>query len=217
MLTLKVYECPVKSFAPGDSVVWRSVHRDEQTVQTVWPWTVVQDGDKQIVLYLPAGTVGKHRTGERGGPHGRMLLRWDGGHAETTWKGTNVLRLYRPGDRYSLWLAFDAATWDLAWRYINLEDPWLRTAIGFDSRDVYLDLIAGPDGDDWEWKDEDELAWVVEQGRIDAARAAQIRADGERAIEAVRTMGSLERWRTWRPDPGWRIPTVPERWREFEP
>jgi uncharacterized protein DUF402 len=207
----------VKLFASGDSVVWRSVLRDQKTVQTVWPSTVVQDGGKEIVLYLPAGTVGKRRTGERGGPQDRMLLKWDGGYADMTWKGTNVLRLYRPGDPFSLWLAFDAATWDLVWRYINLEDPWLRTEIGFDSRDVYLDLVAGPDGDDWRWKDEDELAWIVGQGRIDPARAVQIRADGERAVETVRAMGLLGRWRTWRPDPSWPIPTIPGRWSEYEP
>jgi hypothetical protein len=207
----------VKPFAPGDSVVWRSVDRKERIVSTVWPWTVVTDDEDETVLYIPAGTVGKRRTGERGGPGDRFIVRWDGGHADVTWKRTNVIRLYRSGDPYSLWLAFDAATWDLAWRYINLEDPWRRTAIGFDSRDVYLDLVAGPDGDDWEWKDEDELAWVVEQGRIDAARAVQIRADGERAVQSVREMGSLDRWRTWRPDPSWRLPTVPERWREYEP
>jgi len=207
----------VKLFAPGESVVWRSVDRKERIVQTVWPWTVVRDGEDETVLYIPADTVGKRRTGERGGPGNRFIVRWDGGHADVTWKRTNVVRLYRSGDPYSLWLAFDATTWDLAWRYINLEDAWLRTAIGFDSRDVYLDLVAGPDGDDWEWKDEDELAWVVEQGRLDAARAVQIRADGERAVQAVRQLGSLDRWRTWRPDPSWRIPTVPERWREYEP
>ena len=207
----------MKLFAPGESVVWRSVDRKERIVQTVWPWTVVRDGEDETVLYIPADTVGKRRTGERGGPGNRFIVRWDGGHADVTWKRTNVVRLYRSGDPYSLWLAFDATTWDLAWRYINLEDAWLRTAIGFDSRDVYLDLVAGPDGDDWEWKDEDELAWVVEQGRLDAARAVQIRADGERAVQAVRQIGSLDRWRTWRPDPSWRIPTVPERWREYEP
>ena len=207
----------MKLFAPGESVVWRSVDRKERIVQTVWPWTVVRDGEDETVLYIPADTVGKRRTGERGGPGNRFIVRWDGGHADVTWKRTNVVRLYRSGDPYSLWLAFDATTWDLAWRYINLEDAWLRTAIGFDSRDVYLDLVAGPDGDDWEWKDEDELAWVVEQGRLDAARAVQIRADGERAVQAVRQLGSLDRWRTWRPDPSWRIPTVPERWREYEP
>lgn len=207
----------MKLFAPGDDVVWRSVDREERTVQTVWPWTVVQHRENEVVLYLPAGTVGKQRTGERGGPHNRMLLKWDGGHAEITWKATNVVRFHRFGDTYSLWLAFDAPTWDLAWRYINLEDPWLRTAIGFDSRDLYLDLIAGPNGDDWEWKDEDELAWVVEQGRIDPARAAQIRADGERAVEEIRERGSLDRWRIWRPDPSWHTPTIPERWREYQP
>jgi hypothetical protein len=207
----------VRLFAPGDSVVWRSVDRKERIVQTVWPWTVVRDAEDETVLYIPAGTVGRRRTGDRGGPGNRFIVLWDGGHADVTWKRTNVVRLYRSGDPYSIWLAFDAESWDLAWRYINLEDPWVRTAIGFDSRDVYLDLVAGPDGDDWEWKDEDELAWVVEQGRIDAARAVQIRADGERAVQSVRERGPLDRWRTWRPDPSWRLPTVPERWREYEP
>jgi len=207
----------VKLFAPGDSVVWRSVDRKQRIVQTVWPWTVVEDGKDETTLFIPVGTVGKRRTGERGGPGNRFIVRWDGGHADVTWERTNVVRLYHSGDPYSLWLAFDAETWDLAWRYINLEDPWLRTAIGFDSRDVYLDLVAGPDGNDWKWKDEDELTWVVEQGRIDAAHAAQIRADGERAIKAIRSMGSLDQWRTWRPDPTWRIPTIPERWRDYEP
>jgi hypothetical protein len=207
----------VKLFAPGDSVVWRSVDRKERIVQTVWPWTIVTDREDETVLYIPAGTVGKRRTGERGGPGDRFIVRWDGGHADVTWKRTNVVRLYSSGDPYSLWLAFDASTWDLAWRYINLEDPWLRTAIGFDSRDVYLDLVAGPDGDEWEWKDENELAWVVEQGRLDARRAAEIRADGERAVEAVRKRGSLDEWRAWRPDRRWPMPTLPERWREYEP
>jgi hypothetical protein len=207
----------VKLFAAGDSVVWRSVDRKERIVQTVWPWTVVTDHEDETVLYIPAGAIGKQRTGERGGPGDRFIVRWDGGHADVTWKRTNVVRLYRVGDPYSLWLAFDAQTWDLAWRYINLEDPWLRTAIGFDSRDVYLDLVAGPDGDDWEWKDEDELAWVVEKGRLDARRAAEIRADGERAVEAVRKRGSLDEWRAWRPNPRWPVPTLPERWREYVP
>jgi len=206
----------VKRFAPGESVVWRSVDRKQRIVQTVWPWTVVEDRKDETVLFIPVGTVGKRRTGERGGPGNRFIVQWDGGHADVTWERTNVVRFYRSGDPYSLWLAFDALTWELAWRYINLEDPWLRTAIGFDSRDVYLDLVAGPDGDDWQWKDEDELAWVVEQGRIDAARALQIRGDGERAVTAIRELGSLDQWRTWRPDPGWRVPTVPARWREYE-
>src|SRR5207248_6413622 len=85
-----------------DSVVWRSVDRKERIAQTVWPWTVVNDDEDETVLYIPAGTVGKWRTGERGGPGDRFIVRWDGGHADITWKRTNVVRLYRSGDPYSL-------------------------------------------------------------------------------------------------------------------
>lgn len=206
----------MRLFAPGETVVWRSILPRPLTVQSVWASTIVSDGDGEVVLYMPAGSGGKQRTGVRGGPRGRMLLEWDGGHRDVTWTATNVVRLHRDGDAYSFWLAFDPNTWQLAWRYVNLEEPWRRTPVGFDSRDLYLDLIASPERDDWRWKDEDELAWTIEQGRIDAARAAAIRVEGERALEHVRRDGSrlAERWSSWRPDPGWTPPAVPPRWRD---
>ena len=208
----------MKRFAPGDSVVWRSIDRQGGIVQTVWPWTVVRDREDGIVLYIPAGTIGKRRTGERGGPRNRFIVRWDGGHADITWQRTNAIRTYREGDAHSVWFAFDATTWVPLWRYINLEDQWVRTPIGFDSRDLYLDLSAGPDGDGWQWKDEDELDWVVEQGRLEATRVAAIRAEGERAVARVRGDPSHGvEWRGWRPNPAWSIPTLPARWRELEP
>src|SRR3954463_2367103 len=150
----------VRRFARGASIVWRSVDVAAARVQTVWPWTVVRDDGDGIVLYMPAGTVGKQRTGERGGPRDRMLLRWDGGHRDVTWKSTSVVRLYREGDDYSIWIARDATSGEVVWRYINLEDPWRRTAIGFDSKDRWLDLAADPGGE-WRWKDEDEMEWLV--------------------------------------------------------
>lgn len=208
----------MKRFGPGESVVWRSVDRERRIVQAVWPLTIVRDDEDGVVLYNPAGTVGKRRTGDRGGPRNRFIVRWDGGHEDITWEGTNVIRVHRDGDAHSVWFAFDATTWVPVWRYINLEDPWLRTPIGFDSRDHYLDLHADPDGKEWQWKDEDELDWAVEQGRIDATRVAAIRAEGERAVARVR--GDPEfgvEWRRWRPDPRWGTPTLPPRWREYEP
>ena len=47
----------MKLFASGDSVVWRSVDREHQIVQTVWPWTVVSDDEDETVLFIPAGTA----------------------------------------------------------------------------------------------------------------------------------------------------------------
>lgn len=196
--------------------MWRSIHPEGPPIGAVWASIVVNDGPDEIVLYMPAGSRGKQRTGVRGGPRGRMLLEWDGGHRDVVWKTTNVVRVHREGDGYSVWLAFDAATWKLAWRYVNLEEPWRRTAVGFDSRDLYLDLVASPEGNDWQWKDEDELAWAIERGRIAPARAAAIRAEGERAMAYLTREGArlADRWRDWRPDPGWTPPAVPAGWRD---
>ncbi len=208
----------MRRFAPGASVVWRSVDRDKRLVQTVWPWTVVRDDEDGIVLFMPSGTVGKQRTGTRGGPRDRMLLEWDGGHRDVTWHSTNVIRLYREGDAYSIWIARDDTSGALLWRYINLEAPWLRTPIGFDSRDNYLDLYSERD-DEWHWKDEDEVEWLLEQGRIDRAFADATRRAGELALARVEAGQSMLRpsWSAWQPDPSWTVPSLPRSWREFEP
>lgn len=208
----------MRRFAPGESVVWRSVDRDTRTVTTVWPWTVVRDDPAGIALYMPVATVGTHRTGRRGGPRDRMLLEWDGGYAEKTWHTREVIRLYQEGDAFSIWIARDPVTLAVAWRYVNLEAPWLRTPLGFDSRDHWLDLY-DEDDDVWRWKDEDELAWLVEQGRVDEAFARRVRADGEEAVRRIQSGATLlrEPWGRWRPDPAWRMPALPARWREYDP
>jgi len=103
----------VKLFAPGDSVVWRAVDRKQRIVETVWPGRSWRTAKTRPSCSYLSGTVGKRRRASGGGPRNRFV-----------------------GDPYSLGLAFDAETWDLLWRYINLEDPWLRTTVGFDSRDV---------------------------------------------------------------------------------
>ena len=72
--------------------MWRSVDVAEHVVSTVWPWTVVRDTPEGIVLYLPPGTVGKQRTGERGGPRGRLMVRWDGGRSVERWRD-DLMRL----------------------------------------------------------------------------------------------------------------------------
>jgi hypothetical protein len=209
----------MRRFVPGESIVWRSVDATERIVSTVWPWTVVRDDTEGIVLYMPTGTVGKQRTGERGGPRGRMLVRWDGGHHDITWHSTTVVRLYREGDPFSIWLARDATTNALAWRYINLEEPWRRTPIGFDSRDLWLDLYSEPGEDEWHWKDEDEADWLIEQGRIDRAFIERVRAYGDDAVTRIRAGKTLlhDRWSAFIPEPAWATPVAPEDWRELEP
>lgn len=209
---------PLRVFIPGEQVAHRSVDTAARTVLSAFPQIIVRDEPELIATYMPAGAVGKRRTGERtGGPRGRQLIRWDGGHEDRPWTRTNVLMLHRPGDPFSLWCAWDAQEWRHAWWYVNIEEPWRRSTIGFDSRDLELDLWAEPDGKVWQLKDEDELAWSVSQGRFTEAEAARIRSEAERALERItrREPPFDEAWARWRPDPRWPVPVLPSNWKDL--
>jgi uncharacterized protein DUF402 len=203
---------------PGETVVWRSIDQKGHAVGTALPWIVVRHDQRTVVLFMAPGTTFKLRTGRYGGPRDRMLLEWDGGYEDRVWKDTTALMLHRFGDAHSFWLARDAATRELAWWYVNLEEPWRQTAIGFDSRDNLLDLWSGPDGK-WHWKDEDELAWAIENGWMPADRDRELRAEGERALERFRRRDEpLDgEWLGFGPDPTWKVPVLPDGWRDLEP
>lgn len=209
-------DATAKRFTVGARIAHRSVDREAGIVMTVLPQIVVRHAPDAIVTYMPSGSLTKRRTGDRsGGPRGRQLTRWDGGYEDRPWSGTSVLMLYRPGDAFSVWCAFGAEDQRPAWWYVNLEEPWRRTSIGFDSRDLWLDLWREPHGTEWHWKDEDELAWAVEEGRCTPERAGAIRREGERALAAIRRGDPPfhEDWEHWRPDPDWRTAEMPPGWR----
>jgi len=99
---------------------------------------------------------------------------------------------------------------------VNLEAPWRRHRLGFDSEDHLLDVVIEPDLSAWKWKDEDELAWAVTDGRYTEADAERFRSEGLRAVDHLmrREPPLDEPWERWRPDPSWPLPTLPEGWDE---
>lgn len=101
---------------------------------------------------------------------------------------------------------------------MNLEDPWRRSRVGFDTWDHMLDLVVAPDLSSWEWKDEDEFAWWQEVGIIPPAAQA-IRAEAHRAIDAIERRAAPygDGWEHWAPDPNWTpLTEMPTNWNVME-
>lgn len=188
-------------FSIGTPVVLRSVFDDH--VGAAIPSVVVADDEVHAALYQPAGTTLVTRTGRRGGPQGRNMYPggWDGGHQESPWRGSGVLRVHRWDEPWSVWRWRD----DDGWRpgsYVNLERPWVRTPIGFDTQDWILDLVVDATGAPT-WKDDDELDWCEQVGTVSAEHAARVRRSGDLATAAIRA-GDFPfdtDWDRWPVDP----------------
>jgi predicted RNA-binding protein associated with RNAse of E/G family len=139
---------------------------------------------------------------------------WDGTHEDRVWPGPPTIRLHVFGTSFAVLrnrsFSDDAAE---GW-YVNLEAPWRRTKIGFDSCDLVLDVVPAPDLSSWSWKDRDELDWSVEQGKFSQRQADQILREGERAGASLVSgeFPFVEDWSAWRPEETWSVPQVPSGW-----
>lgn len=194
---------------PGNPVVLREIWRGK-----VWsgrPCTVVEDTPSRLVLYSGAGVRWMMPCDPAGVrlriPEDEWVLR------EGVWT-LEVLRIVTPGSRHSVLLIWTAGFREFLLWYVNLEDPFVRTAVGFDYKDRLLDIEIAPDLSQWSWKDEDELEEALARGVLTSQEAQVIRAEGEEVIAALdaRRPPFDERWDLWRPNRGWRNPGFPDGW-----
>ncbi len=199
-------EQPQKRWQAGETVALRYLRRADGKAGNSWPYTVVKDSDEVVALYIPAGAVHK-RWGMQDGQ--RTLL-------DQAWR-RETLRLMFPGAGHSTWLSWDKGEAGRVFRgyYVNMEEPFRRTAIGFDTNDHCLDIVVKPDLA-WEWKDEEEFARLIESGSYTSEFGAAVRAEGERVVALIEQRASpfADAWDTWQPDPEWAMPVLPETWLE---
>ncbi len=170
-----------------------------------WGGYVLEDTDEQVALYLPEGSPLAFADDFFGAPHP-----WSG---RDRWFGHGVVQLHRPGSMNSVWVFWTGLRPELAAWYVNLEEPWRRSPLGFDTQDLELDLVVEPDGS-WSFKDDEQLDPWVERGRWTREEVAAIRAEGARLgaeLDAGRRWWS-EEWATWEADPAWAPPVLPEGW-----
>jgi hypothetical protein len=121
--------------------------------------------------------------------------------------GRGQLRVTGPGDDFSVFLFEDHDGGLRGW-YVNLEQPQVRTAHGFDYEDELLDIWVAK-GAEPELLDEDELDEAVRRGFISVERGAEIRAKAERLLASPPWPTG---WEDWRPEPGWQAPDLPPGW-----
>jgi predicted RNA-binding protein associated with RNAse of E/G family len=197
----------------GDQIVLREMWRGR--VWTAMPAIVVEDGSRQRLFFIPAGTRFKYAVDEEGRELRLYRDRWLLTDRDTV---RHVLAFSWPGSAHAV-----LATWDHRWRfngwYVNLEANVGRTGRFYDYVDHCLDVLIPPDRSTWTWKDEEELAEAVRLGIYSEAQASAFRAEGERAARRVRGGDPPfdREWSRWRPDPAWPVPALPDDWDRMEP
>jgi hypothetical protein len=189
---------------PGDVVLFRSIFRDH--VRWCFPGRYVGKCDRRHGLYCQPGNEGK---GMRRSADGRYLEDWasDKPPFDQIWEKGHVLRFMRPGDAHTVELCWDRE-WSLVCWYVNLQAPLVVRGDRFDTTDWALDVWVEPDGT-WRWEDEDDFSEAQELGILDAAAAAEVRAEGERVIAAKPWPTG---WEDWRPPAEWGPLSLPGDW-----
>jgi hypothetical protein len=177
-------------WSEGDVILRREVRNDG------WAWAqmrvrVVRDEPGLLVTYLAEGTSFEF-------PPGPEVHPWAG---RGVWTGHGVLMLQRPEEMHAIWVFWEGPKRDFAGWYVNLQEPFRRTAEGYDTQDLELDIWI-PAGGTWELKDSELLDARVQEGRFTQDQARAIRAEGDRitaALDAGRRWWD-ERWAEWSPD-----------------
>ena len=130
---------------------------------------------------------------------------------EYVWRA-DTLRLMFPGRSHSVSLFFEAGEPRLLKYFVNMEEPFRRTTVGFDTQDHTIDVEVTPELA-WRWRDEQELDDHVAEGFYTAALANAARDEGRRVIEAIeRREHACLRYASWRPAAQWAALELPGEW-----
>jgi predicted RNA-binding protein associated with RNAse of E/G family len=202
---------PLKPFERGEVAVRRHIWFGR--IANVKPLTVVEDSDEILALSLTPGTPFKIATprADRLGHLERLRSKsWE--LHNDMWTGSRALILARPDARYSIWGFWADTDGSFEGWYVNFEDPLRRSPVGFDTRDLFLDIVV-PAGERWRWKDEDEFEEAVRIGLISEQEATTTRSVAKDVIDLIeRGDAWWLAWQGWAPDASWPIPTLPDGW-----
>lgn len=213
-------------WAAGTTIVHHEVWAGR--VWAARPLIVVADTDENLLAWIPRGTVRKvpapppagadvaasGRRGTEASHHGIVENLASGlwEHIDHVWD-VDSLWVLEPDAWSATWVSWTPEG-HLGW-YVNIQRPYRRTTVGIEAMDLMLDVVVEPDRS-WRWKDAAELDELERRGLFDAATLAAVRAEGQRAVARIEAGAPpfCDPWPSWRPDPAWGRPVLPEGWDE---
>jgi len=217
----------VKRFESGRDATWREIWRGR--IWGAWPARIISDTDELIVNFFdPRATIvvsGDLETrNER-----KCDMAWTLVERGRLPHFCRTVSLYRPGSAFSVRLAFSpepgsregwfGPNWKPSFGafrgwYVNLEEPWRRTSIGFDTMDHILDLEVAPDLSVCRRKDQGELETAVEMGVVNRTEADRLLHSLDEVIALVEQQAFpfSEDPVGWSPNPDWPVPKLVPGW-----
>lgn len=200
----------------GDTVLLRGVYDRHPTyAQAV---RVIKDTPEETALYIWPGAECMAPAGYIRNGH----IAWDRWHETMTntlnlekylWHTNRFLILLEPKKYFSTIHIWNAETNEFSCYYINFQLPFQRTALGFDTCDLDLDIVIEPSYN-WQWKDADEYQHGIQVGGIKMEWVNEIeRARKEIATRLQSRSYPLDgSWLSWEPDSNWPAPKLPANW-----
>ncbi|MFJ8018744.1 DUF402 domain-containing protein [Streptomyces sp. NPDC096311] len=213
----------MRCFTPGQTVQRRDMWHDQ--VWSTQALRVIDDSATALVTAMWPGaevrvpdSYARSRRSAHMAERGDVIRQLAAGTwtlTDTCWQDT-VLVLWRPPHTYFSVNAFytvdggDGGTRLRNW-YINFERPSVRRGQGFDTFDLFVDLVVDADLSTWNWKDEAEYAQARRLGIVDDSEHAQVDAARDQALAWVTErrgpFAEAGWWAAWRRDSTWPTPT----------
>lgn len=211
-MILDNYE-PLKN---GSTSVLRYVLTDGR-IEMAWPCIVVEDSEELVVLFIPAGTKYKADP-KRTAAEKRAFPSGPAPTGEFTWT-KDTLRIMLPKRMHSVLLFWDDDDErSFSQYYVNIEEPFRRSSVGFDTQDLTLDLVVQPNLS-WSWKDEGELENHINEGFFTEELASAAREEGLQVVEEINQAKhpAFVKWAEWKPSTDWDVPIILENWASAPP
>lgn len=202
----------IHHWKPGDEVVLRE--RRDGGIWAARPAIVAKDTIVEQSFYIPIGAKWWYPADDNGNEMRLPLEDWR--LAEGTMNTRHILSFAWRRKPYAVLLAWDP-DWNFTGYYINLQTPLERKESGFDYVEHVLDIEMSPDKQNWNWKDEEDLQRMVDEGLFTQEQAEDFRKWGDTAVEHILFETPFdEDWSEWRPSPDWPFPELPPDWDELD-